>query len=369
MQKQTILCVDDEIDNVQALERIFRPKFNVLKATSGSQALDILDQHRGPVACIITDQRMPTMTGVEFLAKTIDKYPDTIRLLLTGYTDVESVISAVNNGHIYRYLTKPWDPVDLEATVTQAVDRFLLGRELAEKNIALEKALNELQTLDQAKNQFMILINHELKTPLTSIISFTDLISETPLSEEQSVCIQRIKKGADRLKNLIDDVLVVVGAETKTLKVKPVTFDAETLDLRSAPLAQQIMKQKNQSMNVKIQPAKLVGDPLLINQIFHRLIHNAVKFGNENSAIEVRSELVSPHKVRFFVKNEGSTIAQQVIDKILKPFFIDEDVMNHSVGMGLGLTFCQAILKAHGSRLNVENFANGVQVSFELQCL
>ena len=88
MQKQTILCVDDEIDNVQALERIFRAKYTVLKATSGKEALQILDQHRGPVSLIITDQRMPEMTGVEFLSRTIETFPDTIRILLTGYTDI-----------------------------------------------------------------------------------------------------------------------------------------------------------------------------------------------------------------------------------------------------------------------------------------
>jgi two-component system sensor histidine kinase/response regulator len=368
MQKQTILCVDDEIDNVQALERIFRPKFNVLKATSGLQALDILDLHRGPVAAIITDQRMPQMTGVEFLAKTIEKFPDTIRLLLTGYTDVESVVSAVNNGEIYRYLTKPWDPVDLEATVTQAVDRFLLGRELKEKNAALEKALSELQTLDHAKNQFMILINHELKTPLTSIISFSDLMKETKLSEEQEICLQRIKKGADRLKNLIDDVLIVVGSETRTLKVKAIAFDTSSLNFQLSPAAQQILKQKSQTLKIVIPPARLVGDPMLVSQIFHRLIHNAVKFGKENSVISVSSENITAHRLRFSVENHGSTISQSVIDKILKPFFIDEDVMNHSVGMGLGLTFCQAILKAHGSHLVVENITDGVRVSFELPC-
>lgn len=106
MQKQTILCVDDEIDNVQALERIFRQKYTVLKATSGREALDVLDHHRGPVALIITDQRMPEMTGVELLSHTIEKFPDTIRILLTGYTDIESVVSAVNTGQISRYLTK-----------------------------------------------------------------------------------------------------------------------------------------------------------------------------------------------------------------------------------------------------------------------
>jgi two-component system sensor histidine kinase/response regulator len=369
MQKQTILCVDDEIDNVQALERIFRHKYTVLKATSGVEALKILDDHRGPVALIITDQRMPEMTGVEFLSETISKFPDTVRVLLTGYTDIESVVSAVNTGQIYRYLTKPWDPVDLQATVDQAVERFCLSRELKEKNVELEKAYSELKTLDQAKNQFMVLINHELKTPLTSIISFSDLLKETHLNEEQLLCLDRIQRSTNRLKNLVEDVLIVVGAETKTLKAKPQPFESKSLDLKLPTNLSQSLKHKSQTLKMELLSKKIIGDQNLIHQVFLRLLHNAIKFGRDGSVIELQSELTSPHRVRFSVTNEGPAIADQVIDKILKPFFIDEDVMNHSIGMGLGLTVCQAILKAHGSQLQIQNISTGVQVSFELPCL
>jgi two-component system, sensor histidine kinase and response regulator len=369
MQKQTILCVDDEIDNVQALERIFRQKYTVLKATSGREALEILDQQRGLVSLIITDQRMPEMTGVEFLSKTIEKFPDTIRILLTGYTDIESVVSAVNTGQISRYLTKPWDPVDLQATVDQAVERFVMSRELKQKNIELEKAYSELQTLDQAKNQFMVLINHELKTPLTAIISFSDLLKETHLNEDQALCLDRVQKSADRLKSLIDDVLIVVGAETKTLKSRPQPFESKTLDLELPLNLKQLLQKKSQTLQIQMLATKLIADQNLLRQVFLRLIHNAIKFGQEGTQIQLQSEMTSPHRIRFSVMNEGSTISNQVIDKILKPFFIDEDVMNHSIGMGLGLTVCQAILKAHGSQLQIENLANGVKVSFELPCL
>lgn len=369
MQKQTILCVDDEIDNVQALERIFRGKYTVLKSTSGKQALEILDQYPDPVALIITDQRMPEMTGVQFLSKTIETRPDTIRILLTGYTDIESIIDAVNSGQIYRYLTKPWDPVDLQNTVDRAVESFLMSQELRKKNKALLEAYSELKTLDQAKNQFMILINHELKTPLTSILSFSELLKESHLNEEQELCLSRIKKSADRLKNLIDDVLIVVSSETKILKIKISPFESNNINLKLTPEIQNLMKQKNQSLKEDFGENKIVADQALLSQVLQRLIHNGAKFGKESSALELRTESLSPHRIRFKVFNEGPPISAQVIDKILKPFFLDEDVMNHSVGMGLGLTVCQSILKAHGSGLQIANLSGGVQVSFELPCL
>jgi signal transduction histidine kinase len=369
MQKQTILCVDDEIDNVQALERIFRAKYTVLKATSGKEALQILDQHRGPVSLIITDQRMPEMTGVEFLSRTIETFPDTIRILLTGYTDIESIVEAVNTGQISRYLTKPWDPVDLQATVDQAVERFVLARELKQKNDELEKAYTELKTLDQAKNQFMVLINHELKTPLTAILSFSDLLKETHLNEDQALCLDRIQKSADRLKSMIEDVLVVVGSETKTLRAKSQPFEIRSLDLKLPAHLQQSVQRKSQTLQINLQEMKVVADQNMIRQILLRLLHNAIKFGNDGSVIRLQSERTSPHRVKFSIFNEAPAITPEVVNKILKPFFIDEDVMNHSAGMGLGLTVCQAFLKAHSSQLQIENTNGGVLVSFELPCL
>lgn len=146
--KRTILCVDDEVDNVDALERLFRRQYHVLKATSGAQALQILSQQTVPVALIITDQRMPQMTGVELLEKTLTSHPETMRILLTGYTDLESVIEAINKGQIYRYLTKPWDPVDLRSAVSRAVERYDLQQELKQKNQELSKGYEELKSLD-----------------------------------------------------------------------------------------------------------------------------------------------------------------------------------------------------------------------------
>jgi two-component system sensor histidine kinase/response regulator len=367
--KQKILCVDDEIDNVDALERLFRNKYTVLKATSGLQALSILDQHPEPISLIITDQRMPQMTGVEFLSQSLKTHPDATRILLTGYTDMESIIAAVNSGQIYRYINKPWDPVDLLNTVEKAVERFELHRELKLKNIELNKALEELKILDQAKNQFMILINHELKTPLTTILSFSELLSETSLNEEQVLCLQRVQNGANRLKDLVDDVLLIVSAETKVLKPKITSFDDHQL-LSALPQSLQLqIENKNQLLKKNWLGKKILADLNLVEQVLMRILHNASKFGQPNSEIVIESLLIQSHRLQIRVVNRGPQISDSIIDKILKPFFLDEDVMNHSVGMGLGLTLSQAILRSHGSTLNIRNRTDGVEVLFELPCL
>ncbi|HWU43049.1 MAG TPA: hybrid sensor histidine kinase/response regulator, partial [Bdellovibrio sp.] len=339
-------------------------KYTVLKATSAKEALVVLDQHPGPVALIITDQRMPEMTGVEFLEKTLQSHPETVRILLTGYTDLESVIMAVNQGQIFRYMTKPWDPADLTNTVDRAVERFALGEELKKKNIELARALEDLKSLDVAKSNFMILINHELKTPLTSILSFSSLLSESKLNDEDKLMVNRINKSAERLKNLVDDVLLVVRAETNQLKIDTQSTVFSQFDELPKELTA-LLQQKHQTIVTQLDPLPVMADVRLIKQVMQRLIHNAAKFGAESSDIHIETIKSGPN-LRMIVHNKGPHVPSSVIDKIMRPFYIDEDVMHHSTGTGLGLTICQSILKSHNSGLNFKNTDYGVMVYFEL---
>src|ERR671929_907198 len=117
-----ILIVDDEPANLRLLERLFRNERTVLTAESGEQALGLLEQH--DVALLITDQRMPGMTGIELLKRTADTRPHMVRMILTGYTDVGALVEAINCGHVYRYVTKPWDNDDLRLTVERALQHY-----------------------------------------------------------------------------------------------------------------------------------------------------------------------------------------------------------------------------------------------------
>ena len=116
-----LLVVDDEPDNLDLLYRTFHREYRVLRAENGPAALEIL-ANEGDVAVIISDQRMPLMSGVEFLALTAAQYPDIIRIILTGYTDVEDLVEAINSGKVFKYVTKPWNADELKAVVRQAMD-------------------------------------------------------------------------------------------------------------------------------------------------------------------------------------------------------------------------------------------------------
>ncbi|MGV0026167.1 SpoIIE family protein phosphatase [Phormidesmis priestleyi] len=135
--KLKLMIVDDEPDNLDLLYRTFRRDFDVVRADSAISALKLLDQ-QGEMAVIISDQRMPEMLGTEFLSKTVDRYPDTIRIVLTGYTDVEDLVEAINAGKVFKYITKPWKPQQLQAVVEQAAETY---RVLKQRTEDLRRAL------------------------------------------------------------------------------------------------------------------------------------------------------------------------------------------------------------------------------------
>jgi response regulator RpfG family c-di-GMP phosphodiesterase len=148
-KKMTILYVDDEENNLLSFKATFRIKRNVLTAISGDDALKILATHH--VDIIITDQRMPEMTGVEFLEKVLKKFPDPMRIVLTGYADMGAVVDAVNKGEIFHYLNKPWNEDELELTLNRAYAKYREKAQLKEMNEKLEESNDQLEFLLRQK--------------------------------------------------------------------------------------------------------------------------------------------------------------------------------------------------------------------------
>lgn len=141
-----ILYVDDEENNLNSFKATFRRDFTVFTAISGEEGRRILDNE--DINIIITDQRMPNMTGVEFLESILPIYPKPIRILLTGYADIEAVINAINKGQVYKYITKPWDAKDLAVTILNAYEVWYLRKEN-------EKLTQELLEANE-KMEFML---------------------------------------------------------------------------------------------------------------------------------------------------------------------------------------------------------------------
>lgn len=155
--KHKILIVDDEPANLRVLERLLRGQCDVLCAESGSQALELLHEH--DVSLIISDQRMPGMNGIEFLKEAAELRPHTVRIILTGYTDVNALVEAINSGVVYKYVTKPWINDDLQLTVVRALQHY----EITKSRHALDLQNKRLyESLKSAHQGFFHLVSEML---------------------------------------------------------------------------------------------------------------------------------------------------------------------------------------------------------------
>lgn len=183
--RDQLLIIDDEEEVLRALYRQFRRDYAVHLANSAEAGYRIMTEF--PVHVIISDQRMPGMNGAEFFGKIKTEFPDAVRLLLTGYSDIQAVIAAINDGNIFRYIVKPWDPLELDTIVREAFDRYhllvenrLLLVKLQQANSDLEArvaartaeladANERLKALNAQKDQFLGMAAHDMRTPITVI--------------------------------------------------------------------------------------------------------------------------------------------------------------------------------------------------------
>jgi DNA-binding NtrC family response regulator len=148
MNQFGVLYVDDEIHNLNSFKAAFRRDFNIHVAQSAREGRKVLDQNE--IAVIVTDQRMPGMTGIEFLESIIPVYPDTIRILLTGFSDINAVMDAINRGQVYKYLVKPWADEELKMYIQNAIEIYRLRIENRDLSQKLDSAIRQLENLTKS---------------------------------------------------------------------------------------------------------------------------------------------------------------------------------------------------------------------------
>lgn len=363
MSKPVIALIDDEPLILDALRRLLFEHYSIEKFDKPQDFIERLKSSDCPTyAVIVSDQKMPIISGAELFELSLAYQPKAIRILLTGYTDPDGLVNAINQGQIYRYLNKPWDPIDFKKTIDEAVTKFNLEEQITQAHQALK-------SLDEAKTKFMILINHELKTPLTGILSFLQLLKETPLPPEATYYLGQIEKNAERLKDMVFDSLLIIGAEGQTLPLQFERFHWSKLDLQLNQRFETIKQKKNLTLFFNGIESSLVGDPKLISQALRRLLENAVRFANESTTINLEITENTPHRAQFTITNYGPSISSEVIKQLGQPFNLAGDIMKHSQGTGLGLAVVSSLLKLHKSELLIENKNEQVSISFQLPCL
>lgn len=366
--KPCLLVVDDEPDLVHSVQDLLRFEYRVLGATRAAEGLKIMESEQ--VQVVMTDQRMPEMTGVEFLRRLRESHPDAIRLLFTAYADIKAVTDAINQGSVYRYITKPFEPQELLATLRQAVEHYdllaerkrLLG-ELQEKNQQLEGANQELRQANELKKAFIKVASHELRTPLTIVLGMADLARRTPdVPAPVNHWLERIYVGSVRLNERIDLMIkMLLGDHFERLLVRKEVDVGELFRGVAAEMAT-FTEQRRQHLEVESPAPPLtisVEEDKLRDSIFQLLV-NAIKFTPDGGTIRLSAARRADGGTELRVADTGVGIDPASLARIFDPFFTRFDVSKHSSGifefdrrgLGLGLSVAKAFVEMHGGQIH-----------------
>ena len=353
--KHPLLIVDDEEDVLLSLRSMFRREFDVITVPRASEALELMATRE--VHVVISDQRMPDMNGVDFLAQVSEQFPEVIRLMITGYADINSVIAAVNRGHVYRYIAKPWDPAELEAAVRQAVDQYEV---LAERR----RLIRELEEANQLKTAFITIASHELNTPLTIVLGMLQLAMGRVNDSTARNYIDRALRASQRLQHLLSNTF-------KLLQQKDFHRSLERVDIDIADLFREIsddldpyLNERHHSLHVDIQPtgAKFRASRTHLRDVLENLLTNAIKFSSDGSRIELWARQANG-RTTFRIVDQGIGITLDDQPHVFEPLFSTWDMMHHSSGdygfckrgLGLGLAIVKKFVEMHGGTIGFES--------------
>ena len=336
MEQFNILYVDDEEINLNVFEATFDDRFNIFTATSGDEGLEILKEQA--VEVIIVDQRMPGMSGVDFLKRVIPDHPEPIRLILTGYSDIDVIIEAVNDCGIFRYLTKPWQESEMIQVLEQGLEVYSLRRdnkklinELKMANEGLEVKVDErtkevvrqketltiqnrqLQKLNEEKNNLIGVVAHDLRSPVNQIKGLVDLIKmDGRVDTTGSTYLGKVVDATERMTYMIDRILDADALDRMPLNLKLEDLDIASLLQRVVEDYSIVASKKDISLHLadNLHPCNVVADRNYLMQVFENLLSNAIKFSNNGSNVYA-DYFQSENEVRVGIRDEGPGILEE----------------------------------------------------------
>lgn len=371
-----LLIVDDELEITKSIVRQFRKKYKVFSATSAKEALGIMENEH--IQVILSDQRMPEMTGVDFFSIIKDKYPDALKLLLTGYSDIEAVIGAINEGQVFRYITKPWNPEELESILKEAFEKYELitnNRRLMlalnEANLFLEhkvkartaelESVNErLTELNKEKNRYVGMVAHDLRNPIGTAEAFSGLLIEdydTLVKTEHLEFLGFINQSCNFSLNLIEDFLDISKIEAGIFDLNLTIQDYILFIRNNVKLNEKLARNKSQKILIRtnLPEIQLSFDKNKLDQVLNNLLSNAIKYSFPDTQIVIDIS-ISDNKLITKIIDEGQGIPADELATIFQPFQTTSvKATSNEKSTGLGLAIVRKIIERHNGSILVES--------------
>jgi two-component system, sensor histidine kinase and response regulator len=386
-EKYSILYIDDETANLNVFNTTFRRDYRVFTAGSAAEGVEILQST--PIDLIITDQRMPKTTGVDFLKWCKAAYPDVIRIILTGFSDTEAIITAINECDIYRYLSKPWGVDEMKLTLGKALESYQLRKDnqklitdLKEAKESLEQKVIErtsevtqqkeeletqnqlLQELDKERNNITSMIVHDLQSPINRMKGLIELFvieNQTPFSEDQLLYLDLIEKNisdaSSHIRNLLDTT-VLEGIANQQIPLTMVNLTAILPALLDGYKERATKKKVNLHYDeTNVKAIYVHGNEDYLNRIFDNLVSNAIKFSpngyNSNIFVSIKE---SSDAVKVSVQDEGQGLTEEDKKNLFKKFQkLSAVPTNGESSSGLGLSIVKTLTERLSGKVWAES--------------
>ena len=363
LSELTVLAVDDEPANQRAVRRTLADDCRVLTASCGDEALALMACE--PIALVITDHRMPGMTGTEFLAETVARHPAVIRVVLTGYPEVDTLLDAINRGHVYHFLGKPWEARELRQVVRHGLERFQAVAERARLLDDLQIACARAEREAAQKSRLLALTAHELGTPLHILINALALLREGELGQAALDWIDTAERATAWLIQGVTQLhdAARIGAQRIPLRLERLDLVplcvAAVAELRNGAAARRL----DIGFEADAAPLPIRADARWLRQALGALLSNAVRFTPDGGAIRVSAGADEGCAV-VVVADTGIGIAPQHCAELFEPFSsAGGDVLLHGSGrlafgargLGLGLAMTKQIIEAHAGTIGVQS--------------
>jgi signal transduction histidine kinase len=377
-----ILYVDDEKANLTNFKFLFQDDYNIFTTVSAKEGLEILKTTE--IQIVISDQRMPDMTGIDFLSRISKLYPEIIRILLTAYTETKDILDAINIGQVYQYITKPFQEQVISNILKNASEIWLLkeannnlivelrakneeyeqiNEELRQSNEELQIAKDKTEESDRLKTAFLQNMSHEIRTPMNAIMGFSSLLAENFNNKDNLEKFSEIiKQRCSDLLEIINDILDISKIESGQLFVHLAECNIHELFEELTDFFAEYKKRIGKehitlSMEAGcIHPENVVlTDKVKLKQIFINLLNNAFKF-TDVGKIEGGCQVDADNNLLFYVSDTGIGIPLDQQQIIFERFSQLNPGSNKLVsGTGLGLPIVKGLVNLLGGEIHLRS--------------